>query len=79
MMEPLHDPAAEFVAETDRAPADQRPPNWAHIKALMARRPPAVGEPAPDFELPTPDGKSRIRRSAFHAGRPLVLVFGSFT
>ena len=63
----------------DRAPASARPPNWEHVKALMARRPPAVGALAPDFELPTPDGKARIRRSAFQAGRPLVLNFGSFT
>lgn len=38
-----------------------------------------VGEPAPDFELPTPDGKQRIRLSEHRAGRPAVLVFGSFT
>ena len=72
-------PAAGFIAEMDRAPADQRPPNWERVKALMARRAPAVGEIAPDFELATRDGKSRIRRSTFQAGRPLVLNFGSFT
>ncbi|MBI2919611.1 MAG: hypothetical protein HYY18_00840 [Planctomycetes bacterium] len=71
------DPAEGFIAEMDRSP--ERPPNWEHVKALMARRPPAVGEAAPDFELPTPDGKGRIRRSAFQAARPLVLNFGSFT
>lgn len=73
------DPALEFLAQVDAAPADQRPPNWEDVKRLMARRAPGVGEPAPDFELATPDGKSRIRRSAFAAGRPLVLNFGSFT
>lgn len=75
----MPDPAAAFIAEMDEAPASQRPPNWAHVKALMARRAPAVGEVAPDFELATPDGKPRLRRSVFQAGRPLVLNFGSFT
>ncbi|MEK7470274.1 MAG: hypothetical protein AAB074_23125 [Planctomycetota bacterium] len=75
----MADPAAEFIAQLDRAPADQRPPNWTHVKALMARRAPALGEAAPDFELATPEGKTRIRRSGFQAGRPLVLNFGSFT
>ncbi|MCC6740914.1 MAG: hypothetical protein IT452_17880 [Planctomycetia bacterium] len=75
----MPDPAAEFIAQVDRAPAAARPPNWEHVKALMARRAPAVGEPAPDFELPTVDGRSRIRRSTFAPGRPLVLNFGSFT
>ena len=75
----MADPADEFIAETDAAPEAQRPPNWERVKSLMARRPPAVGEVAPDFELATPDGKSRIRRSTLQAGRPLVLNFGSFT
>ena len=75
----MPDPAAEFIAELDRVPAAQRPPNWEQVKALMARRAPAVGELAPDFELATPDGKSLLRRSTFQAARPLVLNFGSFT
>ncbi|MCE9582549.1 MAG: peroxiredoxin family protein [Planctomycetes bacterium] len=75
----MPDPAAEFIAEVDRAPAAQRPPNWERVKALMGRRAPAVGGVAPDFELATQDGKSRIRRSTFQAGKPLVLNFGSFT
>ncbi len=39
---------------------------------------PKVGAPAPDFTLSTPDGK-RISMQAFRAGKPMVLVFGSFT
>ncbi len=39
---------------------------------------PKVGAPAPDFTLPTPDGKE-ISMQAYRAGRPMVLVFGSFT
>ena len=39
---------------------------------------PAVGGPAPDFTLRTPDGKELALRD-YRADRPLVLVFGSFT
>jgi hypothetical protein len=37
------------------------------------------GELAPDFELPTPDGTTRVRLSSFRGRRPVVLVFGSYT
>jgi len=72
------DPAADFIARTDRMPPEKQPPNWSTVKQLMARRAPQVGEPAPDFTLPTLDGRE-ITRSAFQLDRPLVLVFGSFT
>jgi hypothetical protein len=39
---------------------------------------PKVGQPAPDFMLPGPDGKY-LRMSEYRGDRPLVLVFGSFT
>lgn len=39
---------------------------------------PEVGEPAPDFELPTTDG-ARLSLASFRGKRPVVLVFGSFT
>ena len=39
---------------------------------------PIVGSTAPDFTLATPDGRTRLSRSTFE-GRPLVLVFGSYT
>jgi len=74
----MSDPAAAFIAEVDASPAAERPPGWERIKALMARRAPAVGEAAPDFELATPDGSTRIRCSTFQGHRPLVLNFGSF-
>lgn len=63
----------------DRSPPDQRPPNWEHTRALMSRPAPAVGDLASDFTIKSRDGKSAITRSTFQAGRPLVLVFGSFT
>jgi cytochrome oxidase Cu insertion factor (SCO1/SenC/PrrC family) len=36
------------------------------------------GDPAPDFELATVDGKSRVRLSSLR-GTPVVLYFGSYT
>jgi hypothetical protein len=73
------DPAAEAIAAIDRSPPEKRPKNWEQTKALMARKAPAVGDPAPDFSLPTLDRRRTITRSAHQAGRPLVLIFGSFT
>jgi hypothetical protein len=39
----------------------------------------AVGDLAPDFELPTADGGRRVRLSEFRDQRPVVLIFGSYT
>lgn len=74
-----NDPAPGFIAQMDQAPPDKRPPNWDQVKRLMARKAPAVGDPAPDFTLPTQDGKDHITRSTYQPGRAQVLVFGSFT
>jgi hypothetical protein len=38
-----------------------------------------VGDRAPDFELPLVDGSRSVRLSEFAAGRPVALVFGSYT
>ena len=38
-----------------------------------------VGDFAPDFSLQTLDKKSRVRLSSFRGGKPVVLVFGSYT
>jgi len=73
------DPMSEFVRTTDALPPGEQPPGWANVKRLMSRRAPAVGEIAADFTLATPDGTRWITRSTFAAGRPLVLIFGSFT
>lgn len=40
---------------------------------------PAVGDPAPDFTLKTPDGSQSITLSKYRTSRPLVLCFGNFT
>jgi hypothetical protein len=38
-----------------------------------------VGDPAPEFVLPTVDRKSEVRLSEFRGKQPVVLVFGSYT
>jgi hypothetical protein len=38
-----------------------------------------VGDPAPDFTLPTVDGKDAVTLSAFRGKRPVVLIFASYT
>src|SRR5262249_10005366 len=40
---------------------------------------PKVGQNAPDFTLPTQDGRSEITLSQFRGKKPVVLIFGSFT
>jgi Ca2+-binding EF-hand superfamily protein len=40
---------------------------------------PRPGQDAPDFTLPTPDGKKQITLSEFRSTKPVVLIFGSFT
>ncbi len=38
-----------------------------------------LGEPAPDVSLVSLDGKTRVRLDDSTGGKPLVLVFGSYT
>jgi hypothetical protein len=38
-----------------------------------------VGDMAPDFDLATLDGKSRVKLSDYRGQKPVVLVFGSYT
>jgi ferric-dicitrate binding protein FerR (iron transport regulator) len=38
-----------------------------------------VGQSAPDVSLVSLDGKARVRLADSTGGRPLVLVFGSYT
>lgn len=39
----------------------------------------AVGQQAPDFDLATRDGASRVRLSSLRGTKPVVLIFGSYT
>jgi len=38
-----------------------------------------VGDPAPDFALKSPDGKTSFTLSALRGQKPVVLVFASYT
>lgn len=38
-----------------------------------------VGDPAPDFTLPTVDKSSQVQLASFRGSKPVVLVFGSYT
>jgi hypothetical protein len=49
-------------------------PMWLHARGGALE----VGDQAPDFDLRTWDGKSRINLAA-ERGKPVVLVFGSYT
>jgi hypothetical protein len=40
---------------------------------------PKLGEEAPDFVLPTADGKHQLSLAEFRGKKPVVLIFGSFT
>jgi hypothetical protein len=40
---------------------------------------PAVGDPAPDFDLPLLGSDRRVRLSSFRGVQPVALVFGSYT
>ena len=72
-------PDQRFIRRMDSRPPDKQPKNWAITKALMARTPPEVGQPAPDFTLQSRDGSETVTRSQFQGKRPLVLIFGSYT
>ena len=39
----------------------------------------AEGEPAPDFTLRPPDGGDPVTLSSFRGGKPVALIFGSYT
>jgi hypothetical protein len=38
-----------------------------------------IGDPAPDFELPTLDHSRTVKLSVEDRSRPVVLIFGSYT
>jgi hypothetical protein len=76
---PTVDPALVMVDRVDHMPPEDRPGNWAVTRALMLRAAPIVGQEAPDFALPSMEGDEQITRSTLLAGRPQVLIFGSWT
>ncbi len=55
---------------------------FAQLREAMARREeraPMVGDEAPEFELPVLDGKGATVRLSKLRGKPVALIFGSYT
>jgi hypothetical protein len=50
-------------------------PMWTSARAGSLR----LGDIAPDFDLPTVDHARRVRIADEYQGRPVVLIFGSYT
>ena len=48
---------------------------WTRARAGNLR----IGDPAPDFDLPTQDKTAHVSLSSFQSGKPVALVFGSYT
>lgn len=71
--------AARWFAEMDALPPEERVPHYDEVRRLMTREAPVVGQPAPDFELPTLAGDRTVRLSSFRGERPVVLILGSYT
>jgi hypothetical protein len=62
--------------------ASMAPEQRAAMMQFIAQREthaPAVGDEAPDFELPRLDSNERVRLSSFRHQKPVALIFGSFT
>ncbi len=70
----------EVAAAIASSPYPERGAPKARFKedVLRDETTPNVGEMAPDFELATLDGDARVRLSA-HRGKPVGLIFGSYT
>ncbi len=55
---------------------------FARLREAMARREeraPKVGEEAPEFELPLLQGEGKTVRVSELRGKPVALIFGSYT
>jgi hypothetical protein len=75
----MHKPPEEFAKSFSRLPMASMmvipfEPMWMRARAGGLE----VGEQAPDFDLATMDKSGRVRLSELR-GRPVVLVFGSYT
>ncbi len=50
-------------------------PMWYFARAGKVK----VGDPAPEFNLPTADRKASVSLASFRGKMPVVLIFGSYT
>jgi hypothetical protein len=71
-------PDAEPMPHADPDAPPQAPPNVDPAHLHFARSQVQVGDAAPDFTLARVAGAGDVTLSALR-GRPVVLVFGSFT
>jgi hypothetical protein len=68
-----------------RGKPSDNPTRWTLLKGLFLgeigsmNEGPALGDRAPDFRLPTQDGKKTIALSDYRGKKPVVLIFGNFT
>ena len=73
---------SDQLSEKGASPVGISPEERQRVRQEMARRDeraPRVGDMAPDFELPLLDGGSaRVRLSSL-VGKPVALIFGSYT
>jgi hypothetical protein len=80
-----HRDASEVADPTDRGYVESMPPSAerdAVIASLAAYRAPEAlqaGDPLPAVTVRRADGLEPIAVPELHRGRPLLLVFGSFT
>ena len=76
----MHQPPEQFATGFAKLPMFSMmllpfEPLWMHARAGDVE----VGQPAPDFDLPTLDKSARVRLSSHRGQRPVLLVFGSYT
>ena len=76
----MHQPPAQFAATMAKMPmpammAFPFETLWTRARAGSV----VVGDPAPDFRLPTLDKKSEVTLASLRGSKPVVLVFGSYT
>lgn len=71
--------AAAVVVILVALPAVSQSPNRSGTTPGRSNKSPQVGEPAPDFNLRTKDGKMQVQLSSFRGKRPVVIILGSYT
>ena len=80
----LRDALFPPAPDDPKPPAQEKPSRFVLLKGLLAGElgspfeGPPLGAKAPPFTLRTPDGKKEIALQDLR-GKPVVLVFGSFT
>jgi hypothetical protein len=78
-------PAAPARSAQPSTPGQEEPSRLLLLMGLLSGElgslceGPGIDQPAPDFELETQDHQQTIRLSTFQKGKPVVLIFGSFT